>query len=126
MMAMISGNNDSREQLENDALRLLCSDLIPAATRVRLSGQLADYGFCRDLARVVYEEIAVLGEIPARRLRELLPARMTNRGFPDFELNQFLGRREGMDDEIEKWFESLLELIEEHPTTRNKALGQSA
>jgi len=114
---MISGNNDSREQLENDVLRLLCSDLIPAATRVRLSGQLADYGFCRDLARVVYEEIAVLGEMPAR---------MTNRGFPDFELNQFLGRREGMDDEIEKWFESLLELIEEHPTPRNKALGQSA
>jgi hypothetical protein len=126
MMAMISGNNDSREYLENDALRLLCSDLIPAATRVRLSGQLSNYRFCRDLARVVYEEITALGETPARRLRELLPARMTNRGFPDFELNQFLGRRKGMDDEIDKWFESLLELIEEHPTPRKKALGQSA
>jgi len=125
-MAMISGNNDSREYLENDALRLLCSDLIPAATRVRLSGQLSNYRFCRDLARVVYEEITALGETPARRLRELLPARMTNRGFPDFELNQFLGRRKGMDDEIDKWFESLLELIEEHPTPRKKALGQSA
>ena len=123
---MISGNNDSREYLENDALRLLCSDLIPAATRVRLSGQLSNYRFCRDLARVVYEEITALGETPARRLRELLPARMTNRGFPDFELNQFLGRRKGMDDEIDKWFESLLELIEEHPTPRKKALGQSA
>src|SRR6516225_12389493 len=126
MMAMISGNNDSREYLENDALRLLCSDLIPAATRVRLSGQLSNYRFCRDLARVVYEEITALGETPARRLRELLPARMTKRGFPDFELNQFLGRRKGMDDEIDKWFESLLELIEEHPTPRKKALGQSA
>ena len=126
MMAMISGNNDSREYLENDALRLLCSDLIPAATRVRLSGQLSNYRFCRDLARVVYEEITALGETPARRLRELLPARMTNRGFPDYELNQFLGRRKGMDDEIDKWFESLLELIEEHPTPRKKALGQSA
>jgi len=125
-MAIISGNNDSREQLEKDALRLLCSDLIPAATRVQLSGQLAQYGFRNDLARVVYEEIAALGAIPPRRLRELLPARMTNRGFPDFELNQFLGRREGMDDEIEKWFESLLELIEEHPTPRKTALGQSA
>jgi hypothetical protein len=93
---------------------------------VRLSGQLAQYGFCHDLARVIYEEIAALGAIPACRLRELLPARMTNRGFPDFELNQFLGRREGMDDEIEKWFESLLELIEEHPTPQKKALEQSA
>ena len=126
MMAIISGNNDSREQREKDALRLLCSDLVPAATRVRLSGQLVQYGFCNDFARVVYEEIAALGAIPARRLRELLPARVTDRGFPDFELNQFLGRREGMDDEIEKWSESLLELIEEHPTPRKKALGQSA
>lgn len=126
MTAMISRNNDSREQLEKDALRLLCSDLIPAATRVQLSGQLANYEFCRDLTRVVYEEIALLGDVPAGRLRELLPARMTNRGFPDFELNQFLGRREGMHDEIEKSYESLLELIEEHPTRRKKALGQSA
>jgi hypothetical protein len=126
MMAMVSGNNDSRERLEKDALLLLCSELIPPATRVRLSGQLAHHGFCRDLARVVFEEITALGEIPARRLRELLPARMTNRGFPDFELNQFLGRREGMSDEIEKWLQSLLELIEERPKPRKKALGHPA
>jgi len=126
MMATVSGNNDSRERLEKDALLLLCSDLISPATRVRLSGQLAHYGFCSDLARVVFEEITALGEIPARRLRELLPARMTNRGFPDFELNQFLGRREGMSDEIEKWLQSLLELIEEQPKPRTRALGQSA
>ena len=126
MMAMVSGNNDSRERLEKDALLLLCSELIPPATRVRLSGQLAHHGFIGDLARVVFEEISALGEIPARRLRELLPARMTNRGFPDFELNQFLGRREGMSDEIEKWLQSLLELIEKRPKPRKKALGHSA
>jgi len=125
-MGMVPGNNDLREQLEKDALRLLCSDLVSAATRVQLSAQLANYGFSRDLGRVVYEEIAALGKIPARRLRELLPARMTNRGFPDFELNQFLGRREGMNDEIEQRFESLLQLIEEQPMPGKKVLGQSA
>lgn len=123
---MASGNNDSREQLEKDALRLLCSDLIPPATRLRLCGQLAHHGFCRDLSRVVYEEIAALGPLTARRLRDMLPARMTNRGFPDFELNQFLQRRDGMSDEIEKWLESLLELIDEQPKPGRKALGQSA
>ena len=125
-MAMVSGNNNSREQLEKDALRLLCSDLIPPATRVRLCRQLASHGFCRDLSRVLYEEIAALGGIPARRVRDLLPARMTNRGFPDFDLNQFLERREGMSDEIEKWLESLLKLVEDQPKPGEKALGQSA
>jgi hypothetical protein len=126
MMGMIAGHKDLREQLERDALRLLCSDLIPPATRVQLSGQLADYRFSQDLNHVVYEEIAALGETPARRLKEQLPARMTNRGFPDFEVNEFLGRCEGMDDEIDKWFESMLALIEEERTPGGKALGQSA
>lgn len=126
MMGMVTGNNDLREQLEKDALRLLCSALIPPTTRVQLNGQLANCVFSRDLNRVVYEEIAALGEMPARRLRELLHAHMTNRGFPDFDLNEFLGRREAMDDEIDKWFESLLELIEQQPAPGKKAVGQSA
>src|ERR1700746_2085010 len=126
MMGMLTGHKDLREQLEKDTLRLLCSDLIPPAIRMQLSGKLADYRIHQDLNQVVYEEIAALGETPARRLKELLPARMTNRGFPDFEVNEFLGRREGMNDEIDKWFESMLALIDEERTPGGKALGQSA
>src|ERR1700747_3121674 len=100
MMGMVTVHKDLREQLEKDTLRLLCSDLIPPQIRMQLSGQLADYRFRQDLNHVVYEESAALAETPARRLKNLLPARMTNRGFPDFEVNEFLGRREGMDDEI--------------------------
>src|SRR5215469_2052334 len=91
MMAIISGNNDSREQLEKDALRLLCSDLIPAATRVRLSGQLAQYGFCNDLARVVYEEIAALGAIAARRLREAAAGAHDQSGLPRLRIEPVPG-----------------------------------
>lgn len=126
MTAMATGNRNLREQQEKDAVRLLCSNLIPPETRVYLVGQLAGYRFAHDLTNLVYEEIAAMGAVTGQQLREHLPARMTNRGFPEFELNHFLGRRRSMNDEIEKWLESLLNLIEDDRTPGEKALGQSA
>ncbi len=123
---MVPSHRDSREQFERDAIRLLCSDLIQPVTRVQLTGLLKDYVFLDDLNRVVYEAIVEAGEAPTRRLRELLPARVTIRGFPDFELKEFLGRTEATDDDIDKLFESLLELTEAQPEEGEKAMGQSA
>jgi hypothetical protein len=110
---------------ERDALRLLCSDLISPETRVQLAGLLNDRSFGDELNRVVYGEIVGVGPVPARRLRELLPGRVTLRGFPDFELKDFL-KHEGAEDDIDKLFESLLGLTEEPPDEGRKALGQSA
>lgn len=115
----------ARDQIERDALRLLCSDLISPEIRGRLAGMVNHRAFGDDLNRVVYEEIVGVGPVTARRLRELLPGRVTLRGFPDFELRQFLGRS-GAEDDIDKLFESLLELTEEPPAESKKALGQSA
>lgn len=115
----------SRQQMERDALRLLCSDLITPETRAQLAGMVNHRAFGDDLNRVVYEEIVGCGPVPARRLRELLPGRVTLRGFPDFELTEFLGRS-GTEDDIDKLFESLLELTEEPQAESKKALGQSA
>lgn len=110
---------------ERDALRLLCSDLISPDTRVQLAGLLDERVFGDHLNRVLYEEIVGAGPINARRLRELLPGRLTLRGFPDFELKDFLARN-GTEDDIDKLFESLLDLTEEPPDEGRKALGQSA
>lgn len=115
----------ARGRLERDALRLLCSDLISPDTRVRLAGLLNSCAFDDDLNRVVFEEIVGTGPVTARRLRELLPGRVTLRGFPDFELKDFLGNK-GTADDIDKLFDSLLELTEELPSENTKALGQSA
>jgi hypothetical protein len=114
-----------REQIERDALRLLCSDLISPETRVQLAGMLNERSFTNDLNRVVYEEIVGVGPLAARRMRGLLPGRVTLRGFPDFELKEFLGRS-GTEDDIDKLFEELLELTEEPPAENRKVLGQSA
>jgi hypothetical protein len=122
---MMLSYRENRGPLERDALRLLLSDLISPDTRVQLAGLLHDYSFTDELNGVVYEEIARLGPVATRRLRELLPGRVTLRGFPDFDLKEFLGRS-GVEDDIDKLFESLLELTENPASQNTKALGQSA
>jgi hypothetical protein len=123
-MEKSSSYRELRERTEREALRLLCSDLILPDTRAQLAGMLSERAFGNDLNRVVYEEIVGIGAISARRLRELLMGRVTLRGFPDFDLNEFLGRN-GTDD-VDKLFESLLKLTDEVPREKRKALGQSA
>jgi len=90
----------------------MCSNLIQPVTRVELAGLLDAALFGNELHRVVFEEIAALGDVPARKLRELLPACVTDRGFPDFDLTEFLGRDQATEAEIEELFASVLSLIE--------------
>ena len=128
MMGTIPSHGSSREQLELDTLRLLCSELIEPETRLRLAGMLAPELFADVLRRVVYEEIAGAGAVSARQLKEWLPGRVTLRGFPDFELKELLGKS-GAEEDIDRLFESLLDLTELHqgaPPVEKKALGQSA
>jgi len=124
-MGMTLSYGSSRAQLERDTLRLLCSELIEPATRVRLSGMLQAEMFADELNRIVYEEIVRAGAVATRRLKEWLPGRVTLRGFPDFELTELLGKH-GATEDIDKLFESLLELTEQEPQIKQKALGQSA
>src|SRR5271165_3207759 len=100
------------KQLERKALRLLLSDLLQPATRVELLRLMDEELFADDLHRVVYEEMREMGRVEARKLRELLPARITNRGFPDFDWNDFLGAKVATEKEIEELYASVLRMIE--------------
>jgi hypothetical protein len=103
-------------QLERNTLRFLCSVLIKSGTRVQFCKLLGPGVFGDPLQRAVFEEIRDLGSIESRRLRELLPARVTNRGFPDFDLNELLAPREVSEKEIDQLFESALQLLDlSHP-----------
>jgi hypothetical protein len=124
-MAMIQSHRATREQFERDAMRLLCSDLIEPETRQRLAGLLKSYVFVDHLNEAVYESIVGVGGVSSRRLRELLPGRVTNLRFPDFELKEYLGQS-GATDDIDKLFERLLELTDGYPEEGRKAMGQSA
>ena len=125
MMAMTQSSRAAREQFERDAIRLLCSDLVEPLYREQLASMLKNYVFVDDLNDAVYEAIVSSGPVPTRRLRELLPGRVTNLGFPDFELKEYLGQS-GATDDIDKLFEHLLELTDEYPDENRKALGHSA
>jgi len=126
MMGMVPSHGGRREPFERDAIRLLCSDLIEPETRGQLAGLLKEYVFEGGLNRVVFEAIVGAGSLSARRLKEVLPGLVTNLGFPDFELKEYLGRNGSMEDDIDKLFESLLELSETRPDKSEKAMGQSA
>src|SRR5215470_15092387 len=125
MLGMAASYGSSRAHLERDTLRLLCSELIEPETRVRLTCMLRTDMFGDDLNRIVFEEIVRAGAVAARRMKEWLPGRVTLRGFPDFELSELLGQP-GAAEDIDKLFESLLELTEQTPREQKKALGQSA
>jgi hypothetical protein len=107
---------NGRFQLERDTLRLLCSVLIKPGTRLEICRLLDPRVFDDALRRVVFEEIRELGDIESRRLREFLPARVTNRGFPDFDLQELLAPHQVSEAEIDKLFEGVLQLLDlSHP-----------
>jgi hypothetical protein len=99
-------------QLERDTLRLLCSVLIKSGTRQEICRLLDPAAFQDPLQRAVFEEIRELGAIESRRLRQLLPARVKNRGFPEFDLHEFLAPDQATEQDIEKLFESALRLLD--------------
>ena len=110
----------SRTLLERNTLRFLCSVLIKAGTRGEIC-RLLDPGVFQDpLLRIIFEEIRQLGSIDSLHLRELLPARVTTRGFPDFDLHAFLAPNDVSEKEIDQLFESALQLLDlSHPGEEN-------
>lgn len=108
---------ESRPLLETNTLRFLCSVVIKGGTRGEICRLLAPSVFQDPLRRVVFEEIREFGSVDSRRLRELLPGRITNRGFPDFDLKSFLAPHEVSEKEIDQLFESALQLLDlSHPS----------
>jgi len=98
--------------MERDALRLLCCMSIKSATRAALCKLLRSASFIEPMQRILFEEIAALGAVDSEQLRQLLPSRLTNRGFPDFDLENLLDAKLVSEIEIAKLFESVLRLIQ--------------
>jgi hypothetical protein len=109
-----------RDVLGRNTLRLLCSVLIKPGTRVEFCAMIEASAFLDVLQGVVFEEVKELGAVESRRLRELLPGRVTLRGFPEFDLQEFLAPSEVSEREIEKLFESAFRLVELSDTQDSK------
>ena len=109
---MSVSNASERIAAERDLLRLLCSVLVKPVTRVELCRLVEPSKFLEPLQRVLFEEIRALGPVDARQLLQLLPGRVTNRGFPDFDLEDLLTPKLVSESDIEKLFQSALRLID--------------
>ncbi len=105
-------NPDEHIAMERDTLRLLCSVLLKPVTRVEICRLIDPAQFIEPLQRVLFEEIRALGTSDSKQLLRLLPARVTNRGFPDFDLQELLEPKLVSERDIEKLFQSALHLIE--------------
>src|SRR5437773_6894650 len=122
---MTTSDPESLSLLEKNTLRFLCSVLIKGGTRGEICRLLDPSVFQDPLRRVVFEEIRELGAIDSRRLRELLPSRVTNRGFPDFDLRHLLAPYEVSEKEIDQLFESALQLLDlSHPDEDHLEIGR--
>ena len=120
----ISGLNE-RIAAERDLLRLLCSVLVKPITRVELCRLVDPAKFVEPLQRVLFEEIRAMGAIDSKRLLEALPARVTNRGFPDFDINDLLTPKLVSEQDIERLFQSALRLIDVDNDLTDSAEGST-
>jgi hypothetical protein len=109
---MTTSNAIEHVAAERDLLRLLCSMLVKPVTRVELCRLVDPSKFVDPTQRIVFEEIRALGQVDAKLLLQLLPARVTNRGFPDFDLDGLLTPKLVSEADIEKLFQSALRLID--------------
>jgi hypothetical protein len=105
-------NSIEHAAAERDLLRLLCSMLVKPVTRVELCRLVDPEKFIDPVQRVLFEEIRALGQVDAKLLLQMLPARVTNRGFPDFDLDELLTPKLVSEQDIENLFQSALRLIE--------------
>jgi hypothetical protein len=100
-----------RERMERNTLRLLCSVLVKPGTRLEICRLLHSNDFLDPLRRTVFEEVQGAGVISSKQLRASLPALVTGRGFPDFDLDKLLAPKLASEAEIEQLFESTLLLL---------------
>lgn len=101
----------TREQMERNTLRLLCSVLVKPGTRLEICRLLHSNDFLDPLRRTVFEEVQAAGEVSSKQLRASLPVRVINRGFPGFDLDNLLAPKVASEAEIEQLFESTLHLL---------------
>ncbi len=110
----------NRELMERNTLRLLCSVLVKPGTRLEICRLLHSNDFLDPERRTVFEEVLAAGVISSKQLRATLPALVSSRGFPHFDLEKLLAPKLASESEIEQLFESTLQLLKlsgaEEPT----------
>jgi len=100
-----SGN--SRREMEWELLRALCSEALDANLKGDLLALLAQYHFTDPIRQAVFDEGNTIGWDRPGVLREVLPARLTRRGFPDVDFEGLLAPPPPTAEEAREWAREL-------------------
>jgi hypothetical protein len=96
-----------RIHLEELVLAALCQGAFDPA-RNKVMRRLASYRFATDSHQVVCRALASIPTADPRRLRELLPSRLNNLGFPDMDWENLFAPRTFEQDRLAAQLDSLL------------------
>ncbi len=77
---------NERLRAEREVLRALCQNAVRSDVLDKSIALFAHYHFLEPAHQVLFEALRDLGGTGTRQIRELLPVRVNNRGFPDMDL----------------------------------------
>jgi len=97
-----------RIRLEELILAALCQGAFGREIREDVMRRLSSYGFATASHQIVYRALASIPTADPRRLRELLPSRLNNLGFPDTDWENLLAPRAFERDLLAAQLDSLL------------------
>jgi hypothetical protein len=94
--------------LERRVLCALCGEDGAIEARQMARHRLEDYQWREPVHRVIFEVITNFPSLGSRMLREQLPARLTRRGFPDFDFESVFESQALRPGELEELIRKLL------------------
>ncbi|HKS97630.1 MAG TPA: hypothetical protein VJV74_16055 [Terriglobia bacterium] len=86
---------------EGRVLRALCQGTFEGSVRASARSLLAGYPWREPLHQVIFEAILAIPSDTPEVIQNELPARLTRRGFPDFQLNDIFASQNLSKDEVE-------------------------
>jgi hypothetical protein len=100
---------DSMIDIERRLLQILCQRGDEVAVREKARGQLANYHWSEDAHQAIFDIVMSFPSTSCQALREQLPARLTRRGFPDFDFDALFAVAAPSSSEAECWMGKLLQ-----------------
>jgi hypothetical protein len=97
-----------RVHLEELILAALCQGACDPAARNEVMRRLSSYSFATASHQIVYRALASIPTADPWRLRELLPSRLNNLGFPDTDWENLFAPRAFEKDLLAAPLDSLL------------------
>jgi hypothetical protein len=98
---------DEIHKIERELLRALCAGVIAGAKREEVVRFLTAYSFEDVVHEQVFQALQELRASSASLIREQLPARVTQKGFPDVDFESFLKAPNSMPCPVDDLLEQL-------------------